>query len=127
VKPLQRAAAAGVGGAGPLARRPGCRIMPADSSPGGAMPSIEIRRNHSKSMKEARAAVDRVAARIAERFDVTHGWEGDTLFFRRSGVDGHIALEKGSVHVTVNLGFLLMALRGPVEAEIHRKIDEEFA
>jgi putative polyhydroxyalkanoate system protein len=91
------------------------------------MPSIEIRREHDRSIGEARAAVERVAARIAERFDVDYGWEANTLFFRRSGVDGHIALSPGLVHVTVNLGFLLMALRGPVETEIHRQIDKEFA
>lgn len=91
------------------------------------MPSIEIRREHDKSISEAREAVERVARKIAERFDVDYNWDRNTLHFRRSGVDGHIALSKGLVHVTVNLGFLLMALRGPVEAEIHKAIDREFA
>jgi putative polyhydroxyalkanoate system protein len=91
------------------------------------MPSIEIRREHDKSISDAREAVERVARKIAERFDVDYNWDRNTLHFRRSGVDGHIALSKGLVHVTVNLGFLLMALRGPVEAEIHKAIDREFA
>jgi putative polyhydroxyalkanoate system protein len=91
------------------------------------MPSIDIRREHDKSLGDARKAVERVAERISERFEVQSTWEGNTLHFRRSGVDGHIALSKGEVHVRVNLGFLLMALRGPIEAEIHKRIDEEFA
>jgi putative polyhydroxyalkanoate system protein len=91
------------------------------------MPSIDIRREHAKPLPEARAAVERVAAHIAERFHVEYGWEGDTLHFERSGVDGHIELSPGLVRVRVNLGFLLMALRGPVENEIHRQIDQEFA
>jgi len=41
-------------------------------------------------------------------------------------VNGHIALAKGTVTVTVVLGFLLFAIRGPIEAEIGRKLDEEF-
>ena len=91
------------------------------------MPSIEIRREHSKTIKDARAAVERVAGKISDRFEVDYRWEGDTLHFQRSGVDGHIALAKGEVRVVVNLSFFLIALRGPVESEIHKQIDKEFA
>jgi putative polyhydroxyalkanoate system protein len=91
------------------------------------MPSIEIEREHRKSLNEARAAVDRVAGKLAEKFAVECEWEGDTLNFRRSGVDGHIMLEPGKVHVTARLGFLLSALRGSIESEVHRYIDREFA
>ena len=91
------------------------------------MPSIHIERKHTKSMKDAKAAVERVAESISERFDVEYGWEGSTLHFERTGVDGHIALSKGKVVVSVNMGFLLMALRGPIERSIHEHIDREFA
>jgi putative polyhydroxyalkanoate system protein len=90
------------------------------------MSSISITRKHSKTMKEAHAAVDKVAKAISKKFTVEHEWEGDTLHFTRSGVDGHIALSKGLVKVNVKLGFLLAMLRGPVEAEIERVLDEEF-
>ncbi len=91
------------------------------------MPSIDIRRKHSKPLKDARRAVEHVAAKIAERFEVDYAWQGNTLHFERGGVDGSIALSKGEVHVTANLSFLLLALRGPIEREIHRQIDIEFA
>ena len=90
------------------------------------MPSIEIHRRHDKSMKDAKAAVERVADKIAEKFDVSCGWNGNTLEFERSGVHGKISLSKGEVHVVANLGFLLMALRGTIEAEIHKYLDREF-
>lgn len=90
------------------------------------MPSIDIRRPHDKSMKEAKAAVERVAAKIQEKFDVACGWNGNTLEFERSGVHGEISLGKGEVRVIANLGFLLMALRGTIESEIHKYIDREF-
>ena len=78
-------------------------------------------------MAEAKKKVQRVADHIAKKFDVTYGWEGNTLHFRRSGVDGYIMVTSKQVHVTANLGFLLMALRGPVEREINRYLDEEFS
>lgn len=91
------------------------------------MPSIEIKRKHDKPLPEARKAIERVARHIAEKFKVEWAWEGNTLHFERAGVDGHITLTAKQIHVTANLGFLLMAIRGSVEREIHRYLDEEFA
>jgi len=93
----------------------------------GVMPSIEIRRQHKKPMKDARHAVEKVAEKIAERFDIKYNWQGNTLHFERSGVNGYIALSKGEVHVTANLSFFLGALKGPIEREIDRQIEQEFA
>ncbi|KFN45274.1 polyhydroxyalkanoic acid system family protein [Arenimonas composti] len=90
------------------------------------MADIDIRRPHSRSLKDARAAIERVAEHIAAKFDVEYGWNGDTMEFSRSGVDGHIAVTAKEVHVTATLGFLLMAIRGPIEREIHQYLDREF-
>lgn len=90
------------------------------------MSDISISRKHSKSIKDARSAVNKVAAAIAKRFSVHHEWDADVLNFSRSGVDGHIALTKGLVQVNVKLGFLLGMLRKPIEQEIERVLDEEF-
>jgi putative polyhydroxyalkanoate system protein len=91
------------------------------------MSHISISRKHDKSIKDARAAVNKVAKAIAKKFSVEHDWDEDVLNFQRSGVEGHIALSKGLVKVNVKLGFLLMMLRGPIEAEIERVLDEEFS
>jgi putative polyhydroxyalkanoate system protein len=90
------------------------------------MPSIDIKRAHSRPLPEARKAVQRVADHIAERFDVECSWDGNILNFQRSGVDGHIEVGPKQIHVTARLGFLLMAIRGSVEREIHRYLEEEF-
>ena len=90
------------------------------------MPTIRISRSHKKNVKDARAAVERVAEHIAERFSVDYGWEGNTLHFERTGVDGHIMLGKGNVSVVANLSFLLTPLMGPIEEAIHEHIDREF-
>lgn len=91
------------------------------------MSTIEVHRPHDRSLDEARSAIDRVAARLADRFDVDYDWDGDTLCFQRPGVTGHIALTPGEVLVRARLGLLLMALKGPIEAEIHRFLDSEFS
>jgi len=90
------------------------------------MPHIDIRHSHSLPPSQARQAVEEVAAKLADRFGVECGWDGDTLNFSRSGVDGHIALEPQQLHVTAQLGFLLGAMKGPIEAEIRRVLEERF-
>lgn len=90
------------------------------------MPSIDIRRKHDKTAAQAKKSVERVAEHIAEKFDVDYGWEGNTLHFTRLGVDGHIAVKAKEIIVVAELSFLLSGIRGAVEREIHKYLDEEF-
>ncbi|WP_242107397.1 polyhydroxyalkanoic acid system family protein [Luteimonas aquatica] len=90
------------------------------------MAGIDIRHQHSLSHAKARKAVEDVAKKLAQRFDFEYGWDGDTMNFSRSGVDGKIALAPKQLHVTAKLGFLLSALQGTVEKEIRRVLDEKF-
>ena len=90
------------------------------------MSHIDIRRAHSRPLKDARAAIERVAQHIADKFDVEYGWTGTRMGFSRSGVDGQIAVSGKEIHVTATLGFLLGAIKGPIEREIQRYLDEEF-
>jgi putative polyhydroxyalkanoate system protein len=91
------------------------------------MHSIDIKRNHTLELKKAKEAVQHVAEHIAEKFDVECHWQGDTLNFRRSGVNGCIKVNSKSVHVIADLGFFLSALKSPIEREIKHYLDEQFS
>ncbi len=90
------------------------------------MPSIDIRRPHSKSIKDAKAAVNHTAAAMTKKLDVKTEWQANTLHFTRSGVNGTIAISKGEIHVHAELGFLFGALKPMIEGEINRRLDEDF-
>lgn len=90
------------------------------------MPGIDIVHKHSMAPAKARKAVEEVARKLSERFDVEYGWDGDVLEFNRAGVEGRIALSPGQLRVTAQLGFLLSALKGPIESEIRRVLQERF-
>ena len=90
------------------------------------MSTIKISHAHSLSPTEARKAVEEVAARLGERFGMEHRWEDNVLHFQRTGVDGQIALASRELHLTAKLGFLLSAMKGPIEHEIRRVLDERF-
>ena len=91
------------------------------------MSRIDIRHPHSLTPAKARKAVQEVADKLGAKFAMDSRWEGDTLHFTRSGVDGHIALAPQELHVTAQLGFLLSAMKGPIEQEIRRVLSERFA
>lgn len=91
------------------------------------MPSIDIHRAHHLPLAEVRAIVEQVAARMREKFAITSDWQGDALQFSRSGVKGQIAVGASDVRVHAELGMLLAPLKGMVEEEIRRKLDEHFA
>lgn len=90
------------------------------------MASIDIQHAHSLPPARARQAVQEVADKLHERFGVECRWDGDILNFTRSGVDGRIALMPKQLHVTAQLGFMLSAMKGPIEAEIQRVLTDRF-
>ncbi|HBN54895.1 polyhydroxyalkanoic acid synthase [Stenotrophomonas sp. MYb238] len=89
------------------------------------MSTIDIRHAHSLTEERAREAIAEVARKLQERFEVNARWEGDTLHFARSGVDGAIEMLPGAVRVKAELGFLLSAMKGMVESEIQRVLAEK--
>jgi len=91
------------------------------------MAKIDIRRPHGKTIAEARAVVDKVAARMNEKLGTEGSWQGDTFNFARSGVKGSIAVSASDVHVTAELGMMLSPMKGMIEKEIGQKLDEHFA
>ena len=91
------------------------------------MPTIDIRRPHQLSLTEAHAVVDQVASRMREKFGMEGQWQGDTLRFARPGVNGSIAVAADTIHVRAELGLMLAPLKGMVEQEIRRKLDEHFS
>jgi putative polyhydroxyalkanoic acid system protein len=90
------------------------------------MPTIDIHRPHQLPLAEARAVIDQVATRMREKFGMQDQWQGDTLRFSRPGVNGTIAVGAEAIHVHAELGMLLAPLKGMVEQEIRRKLDEHF-
>lgn len=90
------------------------------------MSHIDIHHSHSLPHDQARAAVQEVADKLADRFGVDYRWQGDSLKFARGGVDGRIDLAPSSLRVTAKLGLLASAFKGPIEAEIRRVLDERF-
>ena len=90
------------------------------------MSVIDIQRSHQLTQQQARAAAERVAIELDQKFGLEHRWEGETLHFQRTGLNGHLEVGKDQVHVHMQLGFLLCSFQSRLEHEIQRYLDKLF-
>jgi putative polyhydroxyalkanoate system protein len=91
------------------------------------MPRITLQQPHRMTLTEAHAVIDQIAARMREKFGMACEWHGDSLRFTRPGVKGDIAVGAGEILVNAELGLMLSPMKGMIEQEIRRKLDEHFA
>lgn len=91
------------------------------------MADIDLKREHDLGLPAARKAADKMAEDLGRKFNLVGSWTGNTLHFDRPGVAGSLALTDKHLHLTVKLGFLLKAMRGPIERAVHQELDTLFA
>jgi len=90
------------------------------------MPSIAIKRRHGLDHKRAKAAAEKIARDLNKRFDLEYAWEGDHIAFERPGLSGTLQVGKTDLRLDVELSFLLLPLKGPIEQAINKELDALF-
>ena len=88
------------------------------------MRRINIQRKHTLGREKARLAVEELAAELAESLALSYAWQEDRLVFKRDGAGGEIEVTDTDVYVTIRLGLLFTPMKGMVENEIARYLDE---
>lgn len=91
------------------------------------MSDIKYVREHALPLKEAKKIAQKTADDLAEEYDLESEWEGDTLHFHRSGVEGQMAVTADKIALDVKLGFLLRPFKAKFEQHIERHLDELLA
>lgn len=90
------------------------------------MSYIDMHARHAMGREDAQTAADRLAADLAEKFDIKYGWSGDHIHFERPGVDGTITVRDDEIRIKARLGLVLMFLKGRIEEEIVSYLTEHF-
>lgn len=88
------------------------------------MSDIKYVRSHSLPLAQAKAIAQKTADDLADEYDLRSEWEGDTLHFHRSGVEGHMAVSTKQIALDVKLGFLLRPFKAKFEQHIERRLDQ---
>jgi putative polyhydroxyalkanoate system protein len=91
------------------------------------MADIRMIKYHSLPMAQARALVQRAADDLAKEYDLTSQWAGDTLRFRRSGVQGEMRVTESEIDLEVTLGFLLKAFKAKFVEHIEHNFEQLLA
>ncbi len=91
------------------------------------MADISLNRTHQLGLKGAKAAADKMSVKLNEKFDLVCTWNGDTLHFQRSGVNGKMIVTETHMQLEVTLGFLLKAMKGPIEKSVVENLDNALA
>ncbi|MEO7400678.1 MAG: polyhydroxyalkanoic acid system family protein [Polaromonas sp.] len=91
------------------------------------MADIHIERKHSLGLNEARKIAFQWAEQAEAEFDMACTYEegkaSDLVSFRRSGVQGTLAVTKDRFELDAKLGFLLGAFKDRIEGEIVKNLD----
>jgi putative polyhydroxyalkanoate system protein len=90
------------------------------------MALIAIAKKHTLSHQKAKAAAEKVATDLHERFDLEYEWKGDHIEFNRPGLSGALHVGKDAVRLDCELGFMLSLLKPSIEAEVHKQFDKYF-
>jgi len=88
------------------------------------MPTISVVRKHALSHKKAKAAAEKVAKELKQRFSLDYAWNGDTVEFERPGVAGTMRVEKDRIALDATLGWLLTPIKPAIEREIATQLDK---
>ena len=88
------------------------------------MADIKVVRKHRLTVAQAKKIAQKTADDLASEYDLESEWQGDTLRFSRSGVDGSMAVSASQIRLDVKLGFLLSAFKAKIEQHIEHRLDE---
>ena len=90
------------------------------------MALITIAKKHALSLPKAKAAAEKVATDLHDRFDLEYAWKGNNIEFNRPGLKGALHVGTDAVRLDCELGFMLSLLKPTIEAEVHKQFDKYF-
>jgi putative polyhydroxyalkanoate system protein len=92
------------------------------------MASIDISRNHSLSIDDAKKKAEELAKGMADRFGIDWKWDGNTIRFdapsgAAKGTKGEVSVTDKNVRVLIDLPFMLRVMKGTIEGKVKEKLD----
>jgi putative polyhydroxyalkanoate system protein len=91
------------------------------------MSDIKMIKFHSLPIAKARAVVQKAADDLADEYNLSSEWHGNTLRFHRSGVEGQMQVTEAEIHLDVTLGFLLRPFKAKFVEHIEHNFDHLLA
>lgn len=92
------------------------------------MATIDISRNHSLSIDDAKKKAEDLAKGMEQKFGLSWKWDGNTIRFEApsgaaKGTKGEVAVSDKNVRVAIDLPFMLRVMKGTIEDKVNEKLD----
>ena len=92
------------------------------------MTDLHILRHHALGLAKARKIAFQWAEHAEQEFGMSCTYEEgkgvDEVCFKRSGVNGTLAVTRDKFELNAKLGFLVGAFKGTIESEIVKNLDD---
>ena len=88
---------------------------------------ISVTRKHSLPLDVATQKLGELSKQFAEKYNIQFTVSGQTVDFKRSGVEGEARVTADSVTISLELGLLLGALSGKIEDGVRAQLEKHFA
>jgi putative polyhydroxyalkanoate system protein len=91
------------------------------------MPKLNIEQPHNYSAEEARTKLDPMTAKLAQ-YGVTANWSTPThAEIKGTGLKGTITIEAQKVAVFLDLGMMLIPMKGKIEEQVKKGLAQALA
>ncbi|MEM4409750.1 MAG: polyhydroxyalkanoic acid system family protein [Candidatus Caldarchaeum sp.] len=91
------------------------------------MAKIKYTKPHTLGREKAIRLAEAAISEMGDKLNVTYKWEGDSIYFKRPGMNGLININHEAVEVEVELGLLLSPMKSHIERKIAEFFDTRFA
>lgn len=83
------------------------------------MAKIKLDHNYTIPREELHTKLDELAEEMGSRYQLECKWESDDcISFKRSGAAGEINIDDKQLSLSMKLGMMLAAFKGPIERDI---------
>ena len=88
------------------------------------MAGFTVSRPYTMSREDVREAAEQLASALKSKHGLRYRWEGDSARFSRSGLDGKLSIDSGTITLSLKLGFLASAFEQPLRQAVNEYLDE---
>ena len=90
------------------------------------MSNLSVSHPHNLAHDEAHQLAQKLADKLAEKYGLNGEWSGNQLSFNGPGVKGDIDVNENSIDISADLSFMWLPMRGMIDNEIQRVLNEHF-